>query len=856
MAAKKNKIKAQKSTHILSLITYFLTALICLGIFFDGYFFEQQSLTVNILTAGFFLIILVNFYKNNTEIYLNKHIILLAVAFTIINILGLFFASHVRDALQNVVILINALMILFLAMQSMQDEKNIYTFFKGIYGVVAIIAFLAIIGYLTGYNIFNFYPNNGSRLFASLGYPNTMAIVFIIAFFIGILLLDKKYYFDFTNAILFITFLKTGSRGALVILPILVVVYFLRLPKGEKITGLIHILLLIVPASIVYFTAFNANITNIVATQSIKALVALVLLLAFYFFINKINIENIKYQKIIATILLASIIVGIFAFVVIEKDNLSKHPLVKRIETLASFEDDSSMYSRVIFIQDALKITKDNLLLGTGAGGWNAEYRKYRTYLYYTSQVHNHYVQVLVENGIFGFLLFLSLWGFLFYYLHLKYNRAENKKLYLLAFIIAIAFALHSFMDFDFTYPVVYYLWWILLALSIPKDKLVNVKLNQAKTKYVLITLVTIIFILNSSLWLGSAQGKAGINYMQQQNLTKAIDKLESSTILDPVNPTYLVNLSQLYYAKGESEKGLKTLDKAIKYNPTNFEWYIVKTRMLVNQGEYEKGYQAALKAIEQAPFEEVVYYDTARFFLEKNDDKALAYTRKILDVAEREGEEIEENEYRDWWRRGNRLNESPKIAFIKALFYDKTGGYDLAKENYYLTMNDKNLKDVAKNKLQKLYGNVSNIIVNGDFSKGNLGWSNCGFEGLERKIIEKDNTSWLNISKEKRKTRWWGICQSIYEFTPNQKYELSFDAYSKKTNGKIYFLIHQVDKDNHIPHIIKFMDIDNKSKGYHFIFKTVNVKEKEFLRLYVAVPDEEEAQDVFISNIKLKKIN
>lgn len=854
MAAKKNKIKAQKSTHILSLITYFLTALICLGIFFDGYFFEQQSLTVNILTAGFFLIILVNFCRNNTEIYLNKHIILLAVAFTIINILGLFFASHVRDALQNVVILINALMILFLAMQSMQDEKNIYTFFKGIYGVVVIIASLAIIGYLTGYNIFNFYPNNGSRLFASLGYPNTMAIVFIIAFFIGILLLDKKYYFDFTNAILFITFLKTGSRGALVILPILVVVYFLRLPKGEKITGLIHILLLIVPASIVYFTAFNANITNIVATQSIKALVALVLLLAFYFFINKINIENIKYQKIIATILLASIIVGIFAFVVIEKDNLMNNPLVKRIETLASFEDDSSMYSRVIFIQDALKIAKDNLFFGTGAGGWNAEYRKYRTYLYYTSQVHNHYAQVLVENGIFGFLLFLSLWGFLFYYLHLKYNRAENKKLYLLAFIIAIAFALHSFMDFDFTYPVVYYLWWILLALSMPKDKLLTVKFNQAKIKYVLTTLVTIIFILNSSLWLGSAQGRAGINYMQQQNLTKAIDKLESSTILDPVNPTYLVNLSQLYYAKGDTEKGLKTLDKAIKYNPTNFEWYIVKTRMLVNQGEYEKGYQTALKAIEQAPFEEVVYYDTARFFLEKNDERALEYTGKILDVAEKEGEEIEESKYRNWWK-GKRLGDSGKLALLKGDFYNYNKEFETARTYYYIaTTIDENTKDFALNKLNAIKS--KNLLVNGDFELGQIRpWVKNGSGGTECSIIKDNSNYLLNIKKDNVITKWWGIRQKINEFIPNQKYKIYFDAYSKGKGGKLIIIIHQVGQDGNNPQKSTILNIKQEIQQYEWIFSTDELQNKDYLRIHFLLSNDVIEQDIYLDNIIMEKI-
>jgi len=663
--AKNLKKTQQTNANIARLITYFLVALIGAGLILNGYFFEQQSLTVNILTGGFFLLLLVMYYNKKMSIYYDKRVLILGLAFLVINIFGLFFASHVRDALQNVVIIANALLIFLLAIQAFQKEKNTVIFFKGLYWSIAIMAVISIFSFIIGKNILNFYPQ-GTRLFTSLGYPNTAALIFLIALFIGFFLHDetqnKGLHYLWMNSLLLISFMKTESRGVFLILPILIILYLVFLPKDKKITGLINTIIVFIPGIFVYFIAFNKYFASRNTKEIIIAIISLTILGGLYYLLEKVNLNNIKYKKGIAYTLIAVLLVGTFAVVIIEKDSLLNNHLVKRLETLGSLEKDRSIYSRVIFIKDALKIAKDHLLLGTGAGGWNAEYRKYRTFLYYTSQVHNHYVQVLVENGIIGFLLYLSLWVMLFYNLHKKYYKKEgNKYLTLLLLLISLALALHSFMDFDLTYPCIYFLWWIILALSIKKENITEFHFESKSVRNVIgITTILILFI-NSSLWLGNAYGKAGVEYMQKRNIDKAIDKLEASVIFDPFNPTYLVNLSQLYYVKGEKEKALNTLEKAVNKNPTNFEWYIVKTRFLVEMSKYNEAYESALKAIDRAPFEEVVYYDTVRFFVEKGDKDSLEYGKKILEIAQEEGEKIEKNEYKKWWR-GTKISKSKRL--------------------------------------------------------------------------------------------------------------------------------------------------------------------------------------------------
>ncbi|NLT95888.1 MAG: hypothetical protein GXW85_10250, partial [Clostridia bacterium] len=218
-------------------------------------------------------------------------------------------------------------------------------------------------------------------------------------------------------------------------------------------------------------------------------------------------------------------------------------------------------------------------------------------------------------------------------------------------FTLVTAIFLHSFIDFDLSYPVFNLLWWVLLANSQETIVFKSIKVGPKKVWPAIIAL-SLLFFTNVSLWLGSAYGTEGIRYMQAKNIPKAIKSFETSTILDPVNPTYLTNLAQLYFIEESTqEKGLKIIDKSIKYNPTNFEWYIIKTKMMAETGNYREAYENALKAIQLAPWVEVAYYDTAKEFVDrvKEHPELSNYAMEILNMAREKTESIDPK-YLPWW--------------------------------------------------------------------------------------------------------------------------------------------------------------------------------------------------------------
>ena len=70
-----------------------------------------------------------------------------------------------------------------------------------------------------------------------------------------------------------------------------------------------------------------------------------------------------------------------------------------------------SSLSRLTWMREGAHIALDHALLGAGGGGWAALLGQYQSYPYYSSDAHCHPVQVWVEAGTLGLLLYLLVWG-------------------------------------------------------------------------------------------------------------------------------------------------------------------------------------------------------------------------------------------------------------------------------------------------------------------------------------------------------------------------------------------------------------------------------------------------------------
>jgi len=79
--------------------------------------------------------------------------------------------------------------------------------------------------------------------------------------------------------------------------------------------------------------------------------------------------------------------------------------IANRLQGLRSNEN---AIQRLAFFRDGIRVFLDRPLLGAGLGGFESLLYGYQSFHYETKYVHNHYIQVLLDCGLVGFLLYLS----------------------------------------------------------------------------------------------------------------------------------------------------------------------------------------------------------------------------------------------------------------------------------------------------------------------------------------------------------------------------------------------------------------------------------------------------------------
>jgi len=76
---------------------------------------------------------------------------------------------------------------------------------------------------------------------------------------------------------------------------------------------------------------------------------------------------------------------------------------------LQGLRANENAIQRGAFFRDGMKIFRDYPILGAGLGSFESLLFGYQDFYYETKYVHNHYIQVLLDSGIVGLILYLSL---------------------------------------------------------------------------------------------------------------------------------------------------------------------------------------------------------------------------------------------------------------------------------------------------------------------------------------------------------------------------------------------------------------------------------------------------------------
>lgn len=83
----------------------------------------------------------------------------------------------------------------------------------------------------------------------------------------------------------------------------------------------------------------------------------------------------------------------------------------------------------------------------------------------YLGHAHNNFFQILAENGIFGLMSFIYLFGYILFRTWKSY-KANNSAIMLAAFLATIGFLIHGSTEWSFDNPSVSRLLWLILSLA------------------------------------------------------------------------------------------------------------------------------------------------------------------------------------------------------------------------------------------------------------------------------------------------------------------------------------------------------------------------------------------------------
>lgn len=142
-------------------------------------------------------------------------------------------------------------------------------------------------------------------------------------------------------------------------------------------------------------------------------------------------------------------------------------PIQNRARALININEHSSVQWRINLWQDSLKIAKEKPILGFGTGVASQIIRERRGKEFGSSNPHNDYLKILLENGLLGLISYFILIMSIFLKLFVYFKKSDLPRFKaLLLIMIAISFSLYimSFGDNILRNTALQWNYWMLLG--------------------------------------------------------------------------------------------------------------------------------------------------------------------------------------------------------------------------------------------------------------------------------------------------------------------------------------------------------------------------------------------------------
>ncbi|MFK7697639.1 O-antigen ligase family protein [Paenibacillus sp. HJGM_3] len=242
-------------------------------------------------------------------------------------------------------------------------------------------------------------------------------------------------------------------------------------------------------------------------------------------------------------------------------------------QRVKSIQPETSEFRiRLVYWKDSLSIVRDFWLGGTGGGGWSVLLTQYRSQLYYVRYVHNHYIQLALDAGIIGLIVFLLAIA-AFYWTGLRQIRskgASQESVFWMkaAMLLAGVMLLHAGFDFDLEFPLLLGLLFFVMSAPYATGKKEIAKPIWSKAKMrVAVPLATVVTVpvVAFMLWLGAGYGfkERAIQLADMKEWEQAQASFERSSAMIPWSHTIHYESAKAWVRQSNETGDLRSLELA-----------------------------------------------------------------------------------------------------------------------------------------------------------------------------------------------------------------------------------------------------------------------------------------------------
>lgn len=430
-------------------------------------------------------------------------------------------------------------------------------------------------------------------------------IAFIAA--VGIALFGISEYLFLTSARIQSTFTNPNPLGIyLVMLFFMGWSYYLRRPNYWLISGCIILLV------------------ALALTGSRGAFICFFLTMPFLFFGLTGTALYKGISKTVMCIVLALLITqGIMVFAPYLQEIAGRHLLLflTRHESFLA----SSGVGRLAFWEVAGRLAINEPLKGYGLGTFHlAYYLEYTNNEWYARFAHNHYLQVLAELGIVGFILII---GFFVACGKKVWQRIKKGVVpYYFPGLLAamVAFLIHIGGDFSWNFPGSAVIFFAVAgtAVGAVKDQDIDVK----KIKYPYVIAVLIVFLL-LSVWQFSANMmyRKGVILESQGNIYEATLVYDKANSFYPINSMgyYFASRNYLQLAKENNnpdflDNAIDCAQKSVKLSPVDGKLHNNLGKIYWQMGNLDNAEYHLMLAVKYAAYRLGMFLDTGWFYFQQ----------------------------------------------------------------------------------------------------------------------------------------------------------------------------------------------------------------------------------------------